>query len=211
MELPAGVCLSSSSPSSSCSRQYCGFVEGVSSDHSFLEVSVMVSNSVGPEHSGGEAPSSPARHRHRSDDRLGFTQAQPSSSCRLEDFRRLHASSISDGAFRLISESWRRSSSARYDAAWRSFKDFVCQPTLSANRLSLQVDLKVVSDYLTFVFNKGLAELYRTIVCLHRSVLSTTLSHVDGAAVGEHPVICRLIKGFFSVVLPLAFSIMLGM
>ena len=51
-----------------------------------------------------------------------------------------------------------------------------------------------MTDYLSFLFEKKLA--YRTI-CLHRSVLSTTLPHFDGMAIGEHPIVCRLIKGIF--------------
>ena len=150
----------------------------------------MVPSSPASRRSRAPAISSPSGSGRRSDDRLSADRTQSASSCRLEDFRRLHASGLSDSVFRLVTDSWRRSTSARYDAAWRAFKDF-----LRSRRISLDsVDLTVVLDYLSFLFQKGLA--YRTI-CLHRSVLSMTLPRMDGLPVGEHRLVCRLIKGIF--------------
>ena len=101
------------------------------------------------------------------------TPSHSSSSTRLEDFRRLRGLSVSDDAFRLICGSWRPSTATRYDAIWRSFKDFLS----SRGILLLSVDLKTVVDYLSSLFDLGLA--YRTIT-LHRSVLSATLPPLDG-------------------------------
>ena len=61
--------------------------------------------------------------RHRPIDGYGASSSSPSS--RLEDFRRLQGLDISDTAFDLVALSWRHSSSSRYDAAWRAFKDFI--------------------------------------------------------------------------------------
>ena len=151
----------------------------------------MVSTPPRVEHPGGASSSATSGPTIGPNNGFSASQARPSTSSRLEDFRRLHASTISDESFSLVAESWRKSSSSRYDAAWRSFKEF-----LSSRRVSLnQVDLKVVSDYLYHLYEKRLA--YRTI-CLHRSVISMTLPHIDGVAIGEHPLICRLVKGIFN-------------
>ena len=77
-----------------------------------------------------------------------------------------------------------------YDAIWRAFKDY-----LRSRRLLLSsVTINVVLDYLSSLFTRGLA--YRTIH-LHRSVLSATLPAIDGLPVGQHDLVCRLVKGVF--------------
>ena len=137
---------------------------------------------------GRRSASSGSSASHRPDDGPASAVSPPSS--RLEDFRRLRASSVSDASFSLICDSWRPSTAARYDAVWRSFRDF-----LRSRRISLlSVDLTVVLDYFAFLDEKGLA--YRTIT-LHRSVLSATLLPVDGHDVGHHPLISRLLRGVF--------------
>ena len=104
------------------------------------------------------------------------------SSSRMEDLRRLRCDGVSDEAFCLIGDSWRPSSRRRYDGIWRAFRDF-----LRAGRLSLSdITLRVVLDYLSDMFAKG--RVFRTI-CLHCSVLSSTLPPFDGHAVGWHPLV----------------------
>ena len=123
-------------------------------------------------------------------DRSSSSQPSSSSSRRLEDYRRLRALDISDPAFHLVADGWRKSTSRRYDAIWDCFKDFLHSRGISLN----SINLNSVLSYLTFLFEKGLA--YRT-VCLHRSVLSMTLPPQDGIAVGDHDLVKRLIKGIF--------------
>ena len=191
LELPDGVCVSSSSSPASRPQQDSGVDGGVHPYHPPLENAEVVSTTPRNGHSGSTPPPASSRLGSGSNNGFSASQARSASSSRLEDFRRLHASSISDESFNLVAGSWRKSSSDRYDAAWRSFKDF-----LSSRGVSLdQVDLKAISDYLSHLFAKRLA--YRTI-CLHRSVISMTLPHIDGVAIGEHPLICRLIKGIFN-------------
>ena len=182
--------VSSSSSSSSRASEDESFSGRVHPHHSVLANTKVVPASVGNEHSGSETTSPPSGHCAGSDHRIPTTKAQSPPSSRLEDFRQIHANSLSDDAFCLGAGSWRKSSSSRYDAAWCSFKDF-----LRSRRLSIHsVNVNVVADYLSFLFDKKLA--YRTI-CLHRSVLSMTLPHLDNFSIGEHPVISRLIKGIF--------------
>ena len=52
-----------------------------------------------------------------------------------------------------------------------------------------------VLDYLAGLFDSGLS--YRTIN-VARSTLSSTLQHIDGVAVGCHPLVVRLMKGVFN-------------
>ena len=186
-----GVRFPSSAHSSPRPGQDSDVEGGVRANHPVLESPKVVSSP--PQHEDPGSSTSPASSRlgDRSDDKRSSAQAGPRTTSRLEDFRRLHASSLSAESFRLVAGNWRKSSSSRYDAAWRTFKDF-----LSTRKIPLdQVDLTVVTDYLSHLFVKGLA--YRTI-CLHRSVLSMTLPHIDRVAVGEHPLVCRVVKGIFN-------------
>ena len=52
-----------------------------------------------------------------------------------------------------------------------------------------------ILDYLASLYDKGAQ--YRTIN-LHRSALSATLKPIDGFCVGQHPLVCRLLKGAFN-------------
>jgi hypothetical protein len=131
---------------------------------------------------------SPRRSPRRSDD--GAASTSRPTSRRLEDMRRLRCDGVSDAAFRLISASWRPSSTRRYDGIWDAFRDF-----LRARALPLSsVTLRVVLDYFSDMFDRGRA--FRTIR-LHRSVLSSTLPPFDGHSVGDHPLVSRLIQGIF--------------
>jgi hypothetical protein len=50
-------------------------------------------------------------------------------------------------------------------------------------------------DYLTHLYDCGL--LWSTIV-IHRSTLSMTMAPIDGAKVGHHPLVKRLMSGVFN-------------
>ena len=92
---------------------------------------------------------------------------------------------VSDGVFCLITGGWRPSLQLRYDGIRCGFRDF-----LDGRQLQLdQVDLAVVCDYLSSLYDKGLA--WRTIK-LHRAVLSAMLPPIEGFDVGQWPSSCDI-------------------
>ena len=182
-----GLCLSSSSSPSS-RRSETGGVDGrLPPRHASLARSEVVSSPSSSPRRVGVA-SAGAAAGGGSFLRRSSASSPPSS--RLEDFRRLHGLSVSDAAFNLIGGSWRPSSSARYDAVWSRFLEF-----LHARGVSLSsVGLGVVADYLASLFSSGRA--YRTIT-LHRSVLSSMFPPMGGFSLGTHPLLSRLVRGVF--------------
>lgn len=59
----------------------------------------------------------------------------------------------------------------------------------------LSTSVGEVLEYLTYLFDKGLA--YRTIG-VHRSMLSSTLDQIDNCDIGKHKLVCRLLKSMFN-------------
>ena len=112
---------------------------------------------------------------------------------RLSDFWgiRHDSVSLSETAKKLVEASWRGSTEKRYAGAWRQWLKWCSLQGVQA----AAPPLEKVLDYLAFLFDKG-AE-YRTIN-LHRSALSSTLGPIDGFCVGQHPLVCRLLKGAFN-------------
>ena len=151
--------------------------------HAVLAVAEVVASSPSPLSRRRSSPSSTRGRHHRPHD--GSSSARRQLSRRMDDYRGLRSLDVSDGAFRLISDGWRSSSQLRYDRVWSGFRRF-----LRSRRLRLdQVDLAVVCDYLSLMFDKGLA--LRTIK-LHRSVPSVMLPPIEGFDVGQWPSSCDI-------------------
>ena len=131
-------------------------------------------------------------------DRSVCGQSSPRSSApqtgRLPDFWQIRnqSFSISESAKKLVEASWRGSTEKRYAGAWRQWIDWCSLQGVQAATPSLAN----VLDYLASLFDKGVQ--YRTIN-LHRSALSSTLKPIDGFPVGQHPLVCRLLKGAFNM------------
>ena len=110
-------------------------------------------------------------------------------SRRLEDYRRAHnLGSVSDDAFNLISNGWRKSSNDRYERAWEAFSRFLRSHNVPVDSVSIGN----VVDYLSLLYRKNLS--YSTIN-LHRSAISMTLPLLNALPIGQHPLVTRLMKG----------------
>ena len=91
----------------------------------------------------------------------------------------------------MVEASWRSSTDKRYGAAWRQWIEWCGLQGVQATSPTLADIL----NYLASLYDKGAQ--YRTIN-LHRSALSSTLKPIDGFCVGQHPLVCRLLKGAFN-------------
>ena len=120
----------------------------------------------------------------------------PSSSktCRVLDFWEIRRErfDISRSAQTLVEASWRGSTEKRYGGAWGQWLEWCSGQGVQAAAPTLSNIL----DYLASLFDGGAQ--YRTIN-LHRSALSSTLKPIDGFCVGQHPLVCRLLKGAFNL------------
>lgn len=133
------------------------------------------------------------RHSH------GTTQQHPSlsgpgttTSGRLASFRVSQCPpDLSERVLELISKSWRKSTEATYSSAWRLWSNWCTQRRLDP----LSAPLREVLEFLCEEFEAG--KQYRTINTL-RSAISMTHTEVDGARVGQHTLVTRLLKGVYN-------------
>ncbi|KAJ8018833.1 hypothetical protein HOLleu_42961 [Holothuria leucospilota] len=108
---------------------------------------------------------------------------------RLENFRgNLTARGLSEEAQTLITSSWRKGTSDQYDCVWKFFSGWCSEREINPFCASLEE----ASNFLGEQFEKG--KSYSTLNS-YRSALSATLPPIDGKPLGQHPLICRLLKG----------------
>ena len=188
VEFPARLRLSSSSSPSSRSSEAGGVDGRLSPRHSALADAEVVPG-PSPSSSGGSAP--PADASGSSGPDIRPLSASSSSSSHLEASRRLHGLHISVSSLANIGGGWRGSTTRRYDRVWECFNDFLHSRGLALH----SVDVSVVADFLSFLFESGRA--YRSIT-VHRSSLSSILPLFDGVSVGNLPVLSILCRGFFN-------------
>ena len=98
---------------------------------------------------------------------------------------------ISGKAAKLISDSRRESSISSYESARRQRADWCGKRKVDLFRCPL----KFVLDYLSDLFEKGLA--YRTIN-VHRSAISAYHEPLHGFPIGQSPLVCSLLSGVFN-------------
>ena len=113
---------------------------------------------------------------------------------RLSDFWdiRNQSSNLSESAKKLVEALWRNSTEKRYAGAWRQWLKWCSLQGVQA----ASPTLNNILDYLASLYDSGAQ--YRTIN-LHRSALSSTLRPIEGFCVGQHPLVCRLLKGAYNM------------
>lgn len=105
--------------------------------------------------------------------------------------RRFETEGFSEGTRELLSASWRKGTQKDYCSKFKKFNSWCGSREIDPTSISLSQ----VAEFLTYLFHSGLQ--YRTIAG-YRSMLSNILPLIDNQPVGQHPSICRLIKGIFN-------------
>ena len=95
---------------------------------------------------------------------------------------------LASATFALLENSWRHSTRRQYQAVWKEWSKF-CQNE-SVDLTSTCVESML--SYLQYLFYKGFA--WRSIG-VHRSALSSTLEAHKPVPVGQHPLVCRFVRG----------------
>ena len=112
---------------------------------------------------------------------------------RLEGIRRhLQSQRISDRAGNLIIASWRPKTNANYNSAWRKWEEWCKTHNVSA----FSAHISDILGFLADQFHQG--KQYRSLNC-YRSALSSCHLPIEGFAVGQHPLVVRLLKGVFNL------------
>lgn len=118
---------------------------------------------------------------------------QQVSAVRLEVIRsRLENQGLSSDVIGLLMASNRSSTSAAYQSAWTSWRDW-CDKRDSD---PLSPSLNFILQYFYHLFHKGFAT---STINVHRSTLSMTLEPIDGKKVGGHPLVVQLLKGCYNL------------
>ena len=103
----------------------------------------------------------------------------------------LHSQGVSEQATDLIYASWRKSTEKAYNSAWRKW----CSWCQGRDKDPFSAPVTEVIEFLTSEFGSG--KQYSSINT-YRTVISTTNEEVEGAPVGKHPMICRLMQGVYN-------------
>ena len=105
--------------------------------------------------------------------------------------RRISSKRFSESTRELMSKSWRHGTQRDHKAKFRIFHSWCAEREIDPYLASLED----CADFLTCMFHKGLK--YRTLNG-YRSMLSSVLAPVDNCAVGQHPLIIRILKAVFN-------------
>ncbi|KAJ8050270.1 hypothetical protein HOLleu_03405 [Holothuria leucospilota] len=119
---------------------------------------------------------------------LRKVREEKATVCLVTPKGNLTARGLSEEAQTLITSSWRKGTSDQYDCVWKFFSGWCSEREINPFCASLEE----ASNFLAEQFEKG--KSYSTLN-IYRSALSATLPPIDGKPLGQHPLICRLLKG----------------
>ena len=92
----------------------------------------------------------------------------------------------------MLWKSWRPSMESSYSTAWRQWNNWCIEWQTN----STTAPISKVLEFLYDQFESG--KQYRTINSL-RSAISMTHNDVDGARIGQHPLVTRFLKGVYNL------------
>ena len=95
----------------------------------------------------------------------------------------------------LLENSWRPSTRRQYQAVWKKWSKFCQNESMDPTSICVESML----GYLQYLFDKGFA--WRSIG-VHRSALSSIQEAHKPVPVGQHPLVCRFVRGVLSRRLP---------
>ena len=106
--------------------------------------------------------------------------------------RRYEDAGVSESAARLLLSSWRPSTSRHYDSAWGIWERWCSDH----HRNPVSPTIGAMVNFWAEMFHRG--QEYRSLNC-YRSAFSSVLEPIGGFPVGQHPLVCQLLKGAFQL------------
>ena len=104
--------------------------------------------------------------------------------------QRFSGNGLSDNATKLLLRSWRTKSAQSYDSHFRKWAGWCSERGFDP----ISGPASDVANFLADLFEQGYQS--RSLNAF-RSAISSVHDQVDGVAVGQHPTVCRLLKGAF--------------
>ena len=124
------------------------------------------------------------------DQLLGGQRGGPEADC-MANMRSATGLNLPSATFALLENSWRPSTRRQYQAVWKEWSKFCQNESMDPTSMCVESML----GYLQYLFDKGFA--WRSIG-VHRSALSSILEAHKPVPVGQHPLVCRFVRGVFN-------------
>ena len=124
------------------------------------------------------------------DQLLGGQRGGPEADC-MANMRSATGLNLPSATFALLENSWRPSTRRQYQAVWKEWSKFCQNESMDPTSICVESML----GYLQYLFDKGFA--WRSIG-VHRSALSSILEAHKPVPVGQHPLVCRFVRGVFN-------------
>ena len=120
----------------------------------------------------------------------GGQRGGPEANC-MANMRSATGLNLPSATFALLENSWRPSTRLQYQAVWKEWSKFCQNESMDPTSICVESML----GYLQYLFDKGFA--WRSIG-VHRSALSSILEAHKPVPVGQHPLMCRFVRGVFN-------------
>ena len=146
--------------------------------------------------SGSSHPHSPPHDRRSLNRTTGSGtptgDQQNPLACRLEGIRQdLLAKGLSGQASNIVLAAQRTSTQNQYRSCWSKWVGWCDKQQINP----FQPSIAKVVDFLSDLFQ---ASLQYSTLNTYRSAISSTIPQVEGCPVGQHPLVCKFMKGVFN-------------
>ena len=192
MGVSVPVCLPSPDAGTHSGEQTSGVGGQDAADSSLLERRTLVANAVGTTGRHATPSPQPAGPPDQHIDGVSGEEPGQSSSCGMAAMRQATGLNLPPSAFSTVQNSWRKGTRCQYQSAWRMWCKWCADQRV--DRAAVSVDRLLL--YLQQLVDKGFA--WRT-VNVHRSAISSILQPNETVPVGQHPLVCRFLKGVFNL------------
>ena len=157
-----------------------------------VEIPTMVSHT--PIHVGGLSQTN--NNRNRDNGQQGQLTDAPTTSRMAYLRERYRGQQLSEEATELMLNSWRTKTNKSYDSLFTKWHCWCSEQSSDPFRSPIAQ----VANFLAYLYKEG---YQYSSVNAYRSAISSVHEKIDGYTVGQHPLVCRLVKGVFHARPPL--------
>ena len=151
-----------------------------------VEIPAMVPNTA--THAGGLSQTDSSRNRNNGQQRQFIDAPTTSRVAHLRE--RYRNQQLSEDAMDLMLSSWRTKTNKSYDSLFAKWHRWCSERSSDP----FSGPIAQVANFLAYLYKEG---YQYSSVNAYRSAISSVHEKVEGYTVGQHPLICRLVKGVF--------------
>ena len=151
-----------------------------------VEIPAMVPNTA--THAGGLSQTDSSRNRNNGQQRQFIDAPTTSRVAHLRE--RYRNQQLLEDAMDLMLSSWRTKTNKSYDSLFAKWHRWCSERSSDP----FSGPIAQVANFLAYLYKEG---YQYSSVNAYRSAISSVYEKVEGYTVGQHPLICRLVKGVF--------------